>query len=48
MSSAIANSFPNRNSKIEFLLVTDRLTLCPESKPEFRHSKTFLEVIKKG
>jgi hypothetical protein len=48
MSSAIANSFPNRNSKIEFLLATDHLNLYPESKPEFRYSKTFPEVIKEG
>jgi hypothetical protein len=45
MSSAIVNSFPNRNSKIEFLLVNDRFNPYPESKPELRHAQTFPEVI---
>jgi hypothetical protein len=48
MSSAIANSFSNRNSLSEFLLVNDRLNLYPESKPEFRHGENFPEVIKRG
>jgi hypothetical protein len=48
MSSAIINLFPDKNSKIKFLLVNDRFNPYPESKPEFRHSQTFPEVIKEG